>query len=72
VSGGRSRTVWRRTLAGLLPLLAGDWPRKARRAHRYHHRMLLISEDGGTSWRCARLADFVDGAVARASADAQQ
>jgi hypothetical protein len=34
--------------------------------------MLLISEDGATSWRCARLADLVDGAVARASADAQQ
>jgi len=34
--------------------------------------MLLISEDGGTSWRCARLADFVDGVVAQASADAQQ
>ncbi|MCX6373792.1 MAG: BNR-4 repeat-containing protein [Actinobacteria bacterium] len=47
-----------------------DWPANKRAANRYHHRMLLISEDGGTSWRFARLADFVNGAVAPASTDA--
>jgi hypothetical protein len=47
-----------------------DWPRRDRRAHRYHHRMVLVSEDGGTTWRFARLADFVNGAAA--PADAQQ
>ena len=45
-----------------------DWPHDERAANRYHHRMVLISEDGGTSWRFARLADFVDGAVKPASA----
>lgn len=44
----------------------GDWPRDERAANRYHHRMLLISETGGSSWRFARLADFVNGAATAA------
>jgi hypothetical protein len=40
-----------------------DWPSAERAANRYHHRMVLISENSGTSWRFARLADFVNGAV---------
>ncbi len=47
-----------------------DWPADKRAANRYHHRMVLISEDGGTSWRFARLDDFVNGAVAPAATDA--
>jgi len=35
-------------------------PPATRVFRRFHHRMLLISEDGGTSWRCAHLADVVD------------
>jgi hypothetical protein len=38
-----------------------DWPRNQREANRYHHRMVLISEDGGERWRFATLADFVAG-----------
>jgi hypothetical protein len=30
-------------------------------ANRYHHRMILISEDGGDVWRFATLADFLAG-----------
>lgn len=47
-----------------------DWPSEERAANRYHHRMLLISEDGGTGWRFARLADFVNGTVTPAAAAA--
>jgi hypothetical protein len=38
-----------------------DWPRDQREANRYHHRMVLISEDGGERWRFATLADFLAG-----------
>jgi hypothetical protein len=38
-----------------------DWPRDQRTAHRYHHRMILISEDGGENWRFATLGDFLAG-----------
>ncbi len=40
-----------------------DWPRDERVANRYHHRMLLISEDGGGSWRFAMLADLLRGVI---------
>ena len=53
-----------------------DWPIDQREANRYRHRMLLFSGDGGTSWRFARLSDFVEGATpvstgAPAPADSQ-
>ena len=38
-----------------------DWPRERRAANRYHHRLILISEDGGERWRFATLADFLAG-----------
>ena len=38
-----------------------DYPRNERVQNRYHHRMVLISEDGGASWRFATLADFLGG-----------
>ena len=38
-----------------------DWPVKQRSANRYHHRMVLVSEDGGQTWRFATLADFTAG-----------
>ena len=38
-----------------------DWPRDQRAANRYHHRMILISEDGGERWRFATLGDFLAG-----------
>ena len=38
-----------------------DWPRDQRVANRYHHRLILISEDGGERWRFATLADFLAG-----------
>jgi hypothetical protein len=38
-----------------------DWPRHQRTRHRFHHRMVLISEDGGLSWRFATLSDFLGG-----------
>jgi len=37
-----------------------DWPRDRRVRNRYHHRMLLISEDGGSTWRFATLGDLLD------------
>jgi hypothetical protein len=38
-----------------------DWPVEERAANRYHHRMILMSADGGESWRFATLADFTRG-----------
>ena len=38
-----------------------DWPRDQRAVNRYHHRMVLISEDGGERWRFATLGDFLAG-----------
>jgi hypothetical protein len=38
-----------------------DWPVEKRAANRYHHRMILVSEDGGETWRFATLADFTRG-----------
>jgi hypothetical protein len=38
-----------------------DWPRARREANRYHHRMVLISDDGGEQWRFATLGDFLAG-----------
>jgi hypothetical protein len=38
-----------------------DWPVEERAANRYHHRMVLVSEDGGATWRFATLADFSAG-----------
>ena len=40
-----------------------DWPRDERVANRYHHRMILISEDGGATWRFATLGDFLQGVL---------
>ena len=40
-----------------------DWPRDDRVANRYHHRMVLISEDGGDTWRFAVLGDFLGGVL---------
>lgn len=40
-----------------------DWPRDQRVANRYHHRMVLISENRGDTWRFATLADFLDGVL---------
>ena len=40
-----------------------DWPRDERVANRYHHRMILISEDRGDTWRFATLADFLQGVL---------
>lgn len=40
-----------------------DWPRDARVANRYHQRMILISEDGGDTWRFAVLGDFLRGVL---------
>ena len=53
-------------LAQLLPpaRLAG---RDQRAANRYHHRMILISEDGGDTWRFATLADFPEACCAALS-----
>lgn len=36
-------------------------PESTRVYRRYHHRMVLISEDGGGTWRFATTADFVAG-----------
>jgi hypothetical protein len=36
-------------------------PPATRYFRRYHHRMVLISEDGGATWRFATTADFVAG-----------
>jgi len=38
-----------------------DWPLAKRDAHRYRHRMLLISRDGGRAWDFATSADFIEG-----------
>ncbi len=38
-----------------------DWPVEKRIANRYHHRMILMSTDGGETWRFATLADFTGG-----------
>jgi hypothetical protein len=40
-----------------------DWPRDDRVANRYHHRMVLISEDRGDTWRFAVLGDFLRGVL---------
>jgi hypothetical protein len=40
-----------------------DWPRRERVANRYHHRMVLVSEDRGDTWRFATLGDFLGGAL---------
>ncbi len=40
-----------------------DWPRDQRALNRYHHRMVLISEDGGERWRFATLGDFLAGVL---------
>lgn len=40
-----------------------DWRRKERVANRYHHRMILLSEDGGGTWRFATLGDFLQGVL---------
>ena len=36
-------------------------PPATRRFRRFHHRMVLISEDGGHAWRFATTADFLSG-----------
>ena len=41
-----------------------DWPVDERAANRYHHRMILMSADGGETWRFATLADFTGGVTA--------
>jgi hypothetical protein len=38
-----------------------DWPVEERVVNRYHHRMILMSANGGESWRFATLADFTGG-----------
>ena len=38
-------------------------PPATRRFRRFHHRMVLISEDGGRNWRFATTADFVAGTL---------
>jgi hypothetical protein len=38
-----------------------DWPVEERVANRYHHRMILMSANGGETWRFATLADFTGG-----------
>jgi len=40
---------------------------EGREERRFHHRMVLISEDGGASWRFATTADFVAGIEAYAA-----
>ena len=43
-------------------------PMEGREERRFHHRMVLISEDGGASWRFATTADFVAGMEAYSAA----
>jgi len=45
-----------------------DWPKSQRAAHRYHHRMLLISKDGGQGWEFATTLDFIEGIALVAAA----
>lgn len=40
-----------------------DYPKAARAENRYHHRMVLISEDGGLRWRFATNRDFRQGVM---------
>ena len=43
-------------------------PPATRPFRRFHHRMVLISEDGGATWRFAATADFVAGVTAPVAA----
>ena len=45
-------------------------PPATRVFRRFHHRMVLISEDGGHAWRFATTADFVGGVLAPAATSA--
>ena len=45
-----------------------EYPVRLRARHRYHHRMVLVSDDGGVCWRFATRSDFVSGVVATAAA----
>ena len=38
-----------------------DYPSNVAAANRFHHRMVLISKDGGVAWDFATDADFIDG-----------
>ncbi len=42
----------------------GDYPSRERAANRFHHRMVLISKDGGANWEFAAKKDFVEGVAA--------
>lgn len=42
-----------------------DWPVEERAANRYHHRMILMSADGGESWRFATQTDFTGGVTSQ-------
>jgi hypothetical protein len=44
-------------------------PPATRTFRRFHHRMVLISEDGGATWRFAATADFIAGLPPTAPAD---
>jgi hypothetical protein len=41
-----------------------DYPLAKRAEHRYHHRMVLLSVDGGITWRFASKRDYLESAVA--------
>ena len=43
-------------------------PPATRPFRRFHHRMVLISEDAGATWRFAATADFVAGVTAPVAA----
>jgi hypothetical protein len=47
-------------------------PPATRVYRRFHHRMVLISENGGVSWRFAATADFTAGVAAAAPAEPEQ
>ena len=46
-----------------------ELPPRLRARHRYHHRMVLTSDDAGGSWRFARLQDYVGGVLDTAPED---
>jgi hypothetical protein len=47
-------------------------PPATRVYRRFHHRMVLISENGGATWRFATTSDFVAGVTATAPPDPEQ
>ena len=46
-----------------------DYPKAARQANRFHHRMVLTSKDGGASWDFATNDDFEAGRATLAGAE---